>query len=67
MSWLEQIRSCYVMTYITAFGGVEGGPFWVHVETRTFMGATAFENTALYPVGVNKIPPDLDTLFVMSL
>ena len=58
------------MTYTSWFWkglGSGGGPFWVPREPLTFMGATAFENTVLYPVGVNKIPPTIDTLFVISL
>jgi len=31
------------------------------------MGPAAYQNTAGYQVGVNKIPPNFNTLFVMSL
>jgi hypothetical protein len=46
---------------------VEGGPFWLHRETLTFMGPAANHNTALFQIGVNKIPPNFNTLFVTSL
>ena len=45
--------------------GGGGGPFWLHRETLTFMGPAAYQNTAVFQIGVNKIPPN--TLFVMSL
>jgi hypothetical protein len=48
------------------FGG-GGGPFWLHRETLTFMGPTANHNTAVFQVEMNKIPPNFDTLFAMSL
>ena len=44
-----------------------GGPFWLHRETLTFMGPAAYQNTAVFRIGVNKIPPNFDTLFVTSL
>jgi len=43
------------------------GPFWLHRETLTFKVPAAYQNTAVFQIGVNKIPPKLDTLFVMSL
>ena len=43
------------------------GPFWLHRETMTFVGPPAYQNTAVIQIGVNKIPPNFDTLFVMSL
>jgi len=47
--------------------GVGGGPFWLHRETLAFMGPAAYQNTAVFQIGVNKIPPNFDTLFVTSL
>jgi len=46
-------------------GGV--GPFWLHREILTFMGPAAYQNTAVFQIGVNKIPPNFDTLFATSL
>ena len=31
------------------------------------MGPAAYQNTAVFQIGVNKIPPKLDTLFATSL
>jgi hypothetical protein len=47
-------------------GGV-GGPFWLHREILTFMGPAAYLNTAVFQIGVNKIPPNFDTRFATSL
>jgi len=47
--------------------GGGGGPFWLHRETVTFMGPAAYQNTVIFQVGVNKIPPNFNTLFVTSL
>jgi len=47
--------------------GGGGGPFWLHRETLTFMGPVAYQNTVVFQIRVNKIPPNFDTLFVMSL
>jgi hypothetical protein len=47
--------------------GGGGGPFWLHRETLTFMGPAAYQNTAGFQIGVNKIPPNFDTVFVMFL
>jgi len=47
--------------------GGGGGPFWLHRETLTFMGPAAYQNTAVFQIGVNKIPPNFNTLFVTSL
>jgi hypothetical protein len=47
--------------------GGGGGPFWLHRETLTFTGPAAYHNTAVIQIGVNKTPPNFDTLFVMSL
>ena len=41
--------------------------FWLPRETLTFMGPAAYQNNAVFQIGVNKIPPNFDTLFVMSL
>ena len=47
--------------------GGGGGPFWLHRETLTVMGPAAYQNTAVFQTGVNKIPPNFNTLFVTSL
>jgi hypothetical protein len=47
--------------------GGGGGPFWLHRETLTFKVPAAYQNTAVFQIGVNKIPPKSDTLFVKSL
>ena len=47
--------------------GGGGGPFWLHRETWTFMGPAAYWNIAVLQVGVNRIPPNFNTLYVMSL
>jgi len=44
-----------------------GGPFWLHREALTFMGPAVYQNTAGFQIGVNKIPPNFNTLFMMSL
>jgi hypothetical protein len=31
------------------------------------MGPAAYQNTAVFKMGVNKIPPNFDTLFATSL
>jgi hypothetical protein len=43
------------------------GPFWLHRETLTFKGPAAYQNTVVFQIGVNKIPPNFDILFVTSL
>jgi hypothetical protein len=47
--------------------GGGGGPFWLHRETLTFKVPAAYQNTVVFQIGVNKIPPKFDTLFVISL
>jgi len=47
--------------------GGRGGLFWLHRETLTYMGPAAYQNTAVYQIGVSKIPPNFDTLFPTSL
>jgi hypothetical protein len=49
--------------------GLGGGrsQFWLHRETLTFLGPAAYQNTEVYHIGVNKIPPNFNTLFAMSL
>jgi len=47
--------------------GGGGGPFWLHRETPTFKVPTAHQNTAVFHIGVSKIPPEFDTLFATSL
>ena len=44
-----------------------GGSFWLHRETLTFMGPAAYQNTLVFQIGVNKIPPNFNTQFVTSL
>jgi len=51
---------------IRVFGG-GGGPFWLHRKTLTFTGPAAYQNTAVLQIGVNKIPPNFDTLLATSL
>jgi len=46
---------------------VDGGPFWLHRETLTFVGPAAYQNTAVFQIGVNRIPPNFNTLFATSL
>jgi hypothetical protein len=43
--------------------GGEGNPLWLHRETLTFKGPAAYQNTAVFQIGVNKIPPNFNTLF----
>jgi hypothetical protein len=45
--------------------GLEGGgdPFWLDRETLTFKGNAAYQNIVVFQIGVNKIPPNFDTLF----
>jgi hypothetical protein len=52
--------------FLRGLGG-GGGLFWLHQETLTFMGPAAYQNRVVFQVGVNKIPPNFNTLFVMSL
>ena len=47
--------------------GYGGGTFWILNESLTFKGPEAYQTTAVNQIGVNKIPPNFDTLFVMSL
>jgi hypothetical protein len=47
--------------------GGGGDPFWLHRETLTFKVPVAYQNTAVFWIGVNKIPPKFDTLLAMSL
>jgi len=47
--------------------GGGGGPLWLHRETLAFMGPASYQNTAVFQIGVNKIPPNFDTLFATSL
>jgi len=42
----------------------------VHIAPQkilTFKGPAAYTATAVYWIGVNKIPPKFDTMFVTSL
>jgi hypothetical protein len=47
--------------------GGAGGPFWLQRETLTVMGPAAYQNTTLFQIRVNKIPPNFHTLFAKSL
>ena len=47
--------------------GGGGGPFWLHRETLTNMGPAAYQTTAVFQIGLNKIPPHFDMLFARSL
>jgi hypothetical protein len=47
--------------------GSGGGPFCLHGDTLNFMGPAAYQNTAVIQIGMNKIPPNFDTLFATSL
>jgi len=38
-----------------------------HKETLTFRDPAAEQATAVYRIGVNKIPPNFDTLFAMFI
>jgi hypothetical protein len=40
--------------------GGGGDPFWLHRETLTFMGPAAYQNTAVFQIGVYKIPPNFN-------
>ena len=65
---LVSLQLLCVDIWIWVLGGVEGGeggPFWLHRETLTFLGPTAYQNTKLFLL-VNKIPPDFNTLFATS-
>jgi len=53
-------------SFWSGLGGA-GGTFWLHKETLTFKGPVAEQATAFYCLRVNKIPPNFDTLSVMSL
>jgi hypothetical protein len=46
--------------------GGGGGIFWLQ-ETLTFKGPAALQTTAVYRLGVNKIPPNFNTLLAMSI
>jgi hypothetical protein len=47
--------------------GGGGGTFWLLNESLTFKGPEAKQATAVNRIGVNKIPPNFDKLFVTSL
>ena len=47
--------------------GGGGGTFWILNESLTFMGTAAQQDTTVNRIGVNKIPPNFDTLFATSL
>jgi len=36
-------------------------------KTLTFMCPAAYQNTVVFRIGANKIPPNFNTLFVTSL
>jgi hypothetical protein len=63
---LGKMRSCEVSTYISClWSGLGGGgvTFWLQNETLTFIGPAAKQATVGNQIGVNKIPPNFDTLF----
>jgi len=43
------------------------GTFWLLNESLNFKRPAALQSTAVYRIGVNKIPPNFDTLFVTTL
>jgi hypothetical protein len=47
--------------------GGGGGAFWLLKETLTFKGPVAQQTTAVYQLGVNKIPVDFNTLLATSV
>jgi len=47
--------------------GGTGGTFWLLNESLTFKGPAGQQATVVTGIGVNKIPPNFDTLFVTSL
>jgi hypothetical protein len=67
---IKDLFSGYVLTYKSGFlegFGSGGHPFWLHIETMTLICRAAYQNTAVVQKEVNKLPPDLDTLFVTYL
>jgi hypothetical protein len=52
--------------FLRGLGG-GGDPVWLHRETLTLKGPAAYQNTAVFQIGVNKIPPNFDTLFATTL
>jgi len=47
--------------------GGGGGTFWPLNESPTFKSSDAKQSTAVNQTGVNKIPPNFDTLFAATL
>jgi hypothetical protein len=47
--------------------GGGGNPFWLQRESLTSMGFAAYENTVVFQIEVDKIPPNFYTLFAVSL
>jgi len=47
--------------------GGGGSLFWLHTETLTFMGPGPYQNTAAFQIEVDRIPPNFDILFVVSI
>jgi hypothetical protein len=43
--------------------GGEGDTYWLHRGTLTFRVPAAYHNTAVFQIGVNKIPPNFNTPF----
>jgi hypothetical protein len=56
----------HISWYVEGYGRWRG-TFWLHRATLTFKGPAAQQATAVYHIGVNKIPPKFDTLFVTPL
>jgi len=48
-------------------GGCWRGRFWLHKETLIFKFPAGKQATAIYLIGVNKIPSKFYTLFAASL
>ena len=70
ISQLLKMHSYEVSMYISVF--VEGfrvwtGTFWLLNESLTFKGPAAWQATAVNRIGVNKIPPNFDTLLATYL
>jgi len=60
-----ELRSCCVSTYESEFWkGCRGwrGSILAGRETLAFMVPAAYQNLAVIQIGVNKIPPNFDTL-----
>jgi len=52
--------------FVVGFGWWRG-TFWLLNENLTFKGPALWQETAVYQMGVNKIPPKFNTLFATSV